>query len=55
MTVNDLIARLEELKNNGRGSYKIAIDAGQDKLLHIDDVCEMFGEEVCIQVIEDVS
>lgn len=55
MTVNDLIARLEELKNNGRGEDKVIVDAGQDKLLHIDDVCEMFGEEVCIQVIEDVS
>lgn len=52
MTVNDLIERLEELRNNGRGDDKVIVDAGQDRFLYIDDVCEMFGGEVCIQTIE---
>jgi len=51
MTVNDLIERLEELRNNGRGDDKVIVDAGQDKFLNVDDVCEMFGEEVCISII----
>lgn len=54
MTVNDLIARLEELRNNGRGNGKVIVDAGKNKFLYVDDVfCEMFGEEVYIQVIKE--